>query len=309
MTARRIRKMIFTLVVSACLFSAIADSVRAQQAYLSNDTLAEPRTVSAEVSPQASSRGAQANPQLPNAPRFTSESHQVESSVGRLDPFVQPASAIDTPRTIPHGGSRALSSIDQELPSSSSETGTDSSSATLVRQPIALKPRSDGAGDGKGIGKPSSTAFGSTITMFTSLLIVLALFLGLMLLLKKTRGAQNSELPREVFQVLGTSRLAGRHPLYLLRLGNKLVLVHASSGEVQSITEITDAEEVHRLCGSCEQNQPNSISESFRQVLKQVTDGKINNAGLADSRFRRSRSDSDQEEISPAVALLAKEKS
>ena len=145
--------------------------------------------------------------------------------------------------------------------------------------------------------------------MFTSLLIVLALFLGLMLLLKKTRGAQNSELPREVFQVLGTSRLAGRHPLYLLRLGNKLVLVHASSGEVQSITEITDAEEVHRLCGSCEQNQPNSISESFRQVLKQVTDGKISSAGLADSRYRRSRSDSDKEEISPAVALLAKEKS
>jgi flagellar biogenesis protein FliO len=283
--------------------------VRAQQNYLSSDARAEPSNVSTEVSPQASSRNAQGNSQLPNAPRFTGDSNQLEPSAGRLDPFVQPASAIDTPRTIPHVGSRALSSIDQELPASSSETGADSSSATLVREPIALKPRSDSAGDGKGLGKPSSTAFGSTVTMFTSLLIVLALFLGLMLLLKKTRGAQSIELPREVFQVLGTSRLAGRHPLYLLRLGNKLVLVHASSGEVQSITEITDAEEVHRLCGSCEQNQPNSISESFRQVLKQVTDGKISSGGLADSRYRRSRSDSDQEEISPAVALLAKEKS
>ena len=308
MTARRIWKTISTLVVSACLLLAIVHSVRAQQTYLSSDARAEPLDASNSTSPQSNSRNVQANSQLPNAPRFTSDSNQVESSAGRLDPFVQPATAIDTPQTIPHGGSRALSAIDQELPSSASETGTNSS-ATLVREPITLKPRSDSAGDGKGLGKPSSTAFGSTITMFTSLLIVLALFLGLMLLLKKTRGAQSIELPREVFQVLGTSRLAGRHPLYLLRLGNKLVLVHASSGEVQSITEITDAEEVHRLCGSCEQNQPNSISESFRQVLKQVTEGKTSPTGLADSRFRRSRSDSDKEEISPAVALLAKEKS
>ena len=309
MTARRIWKTISTLVVSACLLLALVHSVRAQQNYLSSHASEEPRNASNGVSPQASSRNAQANSQLPNAPRFTSDSNQVESAAGRLDPFVQPASAIDTPRTIAHGGSRALSAIDQGHSPSVSETGTDSSTATLVREPIALKPRTDSAADGKGLGKPSSTAFGSTITMFTSLLIVLALFLGLMLLLKKTRGAQSIELPREVFQVLGTSRLAGRHPLYLLRLGNKLVLVHASSGEVQSITEITDAEEVHRLCGSCEQNQPNSISESFRQVLKQVTEGKASGTALADSRYRRSRSDSDKEEISPAVALLAKEKS
>ncbi|MEY4567998.1 MAG: hypothetical protein RLY14_2968, partial [Planctomycetota bacterium] len=225
MTARQKWRTLSTLVVSACLVSAITHSVQAQQNYPSVDTRAETRTATTEFTPQASSRNAQANSQLPNAPRFSGDSNQSESPASRLDPFVQPASAIDAPRTIPHGGSRALSSSDQDIPLSSAETGTASPAATLVREPIALRPRTDSVGEGKGLGKPTSTAFGSTMTMFTSLLIVLALFLGLMLLLKKTRGAQNSELPREVFQVLGTSRLAGRHPLYLLRLGNKLVLV------------------------------------------------------------------------------------
>ena len=184
------------------------------------------------------------------------------------------------------------------------------SAKALSSGSLALKPRSDGAGEkSEGVTKPKSTSFSSVITMFTSLLVVLSLFFGLMLLLNKANGAQGNELPREVFQVLGTSRIAGRHPLFLLRLGNKLVLVHAGNGEVQTITEVNDAAEVDRLCGSCEENQPNSLTQSFKQVLKHVTDGgngskKSFAEGL---RFRRKRDD-DTEELSPAVALLAKEK-
>ena len=140
--------------------------------------------------------------------------------------------------------------------------------------------------------------------------MVVTLFFAFMFMLKKANGGNTSELPRDVFQVMGTSRLAGRHSLFLLRLGHKLVLVHAGSGEVQTITEVTDPAEVDRLCGSCEENQPNSLTQSFKQVLKTVTEGGSSKPkSFADHLRFRNKAKDEADEISPAVALLAKEKS
>jgi flagellar biogenesis protein FliO len=145
--------------------------------------------------------------------------------------------------------------------------------------------------------------------MFSSLSVVIALFFGLMFMLKKANGGNMQELPRDVFQVMGTSRVAGRHSLFLLRLGHKLVLVHAGSGEVQTITEVTDPVEVDRLCGSCEENQSNSLTQSFKQVLKNVTEGTNGKSkSFADNLRFRNKAKEDADEVSPAVALLAKEK-
>ncbi len=180
-----------------------------------------------------------------------------------------------------------------------------------TREPLALRPRSEAGGAGEeSVSKPPSSKLGPIITMFTSLLVVVSLFLGLMVLLKKARGSQGAELPREVFQVLGTSRLAGRHPLFLLRLGQKLILVHAASGEVQTITEISDLSEVDRICGSCEANHSHSLTQSFKHVLKQVTEGTGSRSSYSDNgRLRRTKKDDAADELSPALAILAKEQS
>jgi hypothetical protein len=53
----------------------------------------------------------------------------------------------------------------------------------------------------------------------------------------------------------------------LIRLGNKLLLVSLSSATVETLAEITDADEVDRLAGLCKQHMPRSSTASFRNVL------------------------------------------
>lgn len=254
-------------------------------------------------------------------PQYTADQSQTgaPSNEVRVDPFVSPASSVtstvgNAPSATPYkssGSSGEVTALQNQ--SAGNEPRTFAPSAKAIDgagSPIALKPRTTAAtSETDGSSKPRSSSFGAVLTMFTSLLVVIMVFFGFMFMLKKANGGSTSELPRDVFQILGTSRLAGRHSLFLLRLGHKLVLVHAGSGEVQAITEVTDPAEVDRLCGSCEENQPNSLTQSFKQVLKNVTEGKNTKPkSFADNLRFRGKAKDDDEEISPAMALLAKEK-
>lgn len=253
--------------------------------------LVGPGTVLLAYAPQAPQMDL---PNYGNTLSFNQEpsSPQTANEV-RVDPFVTPASSLSLP----------TSNAPRELTTSEKSSGP-------IDQSLQLKPRSSAAiATEDGETKPRASSFGSVLTMFTSLLVVITLFFAFIFMLKKANGGNASELPADVFQVLGTSRLAGRHSLFLLRLGQKLVLVHAGSGEVQAITEVTDPIEVDRLCGSCEENQPNSISQSFKQVLKNVTEGGNGKRKSFSENLRfRNKSKEEIDEVSPAVALLAKEK-
>ena len=77
-------------------------------------------------------------------------------------------------------------------------------------------------------------------------------------------------LPNEVIEVLGRSTMGPRQQLYVLRFGSKLILVSQQPGETQALGEITDQEEAARLAGLCEANRPESISNSFKEVFRQV---------------------------------------
>jgi flagellar biogenesis protein FliO len=269
--------------------------------------------------------------QSPQLPQYTQQGYDTSlpdntrpattpSNEVRVDPFVTPASSLSSPATsnpaaIPYKSSGSASDV-PSIPNRS-ESGVpqtfqpSTSSALAANNSLTLKPRSAvTSSTSEGADKNRSSSFGSVLTMFTSLLVVVTLFFAFMFMLKKANGGNTSELPRDVFQVMGTSRLAGRHSLFLLRLGHKLVLVHAGSGEVQTITEVTDPAEVDRLCGSCEENQPNSLTQSFKQVLKTVTEGGSSKPkSFADHLRFRNKAKDEADEISPAVALLAKEKS
>lgn len=254
-----------------------------------------------------------ASAQSPQLPQYTQQGYSSSSeeqgrtttppSEVRVDPFVTPASSL-SPVNAPSPNLQSPS----QYTAGSQSTGRDTS--TEANNSLALKPRRS-AGDetSEETQKQRTSSFSSVLTMFSSLLVVIALFFGLMFMLKKANGGNMHELPRDVFQVMGTSRIAGRHSLFLLRLGHKLVLVHAGSGEVQTITEVTDPVEVDRLCGSCEENQSNSLTQSFKQVLKNVTEGTSGKSkSFADNLRFRNKVKEDADEVSPAVALLAKEK-
>ena len=141
-----------------------------------------------------------------------------------------------------------------------------------TRASLELRPSTKGAsGD---LDKPSSS-WSAALSMFFSLAVVLSFFLLVAWLVKKSQPNSFLKLPGEVVQVLGRTPMAPRQQMYVLRFGNKLLLVSHQPGQTQTLGEITDSDEVLRLAGLCEANHPGSISNSFRDVLKQVTSGKL----------------------------------
>jgi flagellar protein FliO/FliZ len=120
---------------------------------------------------------------------------------------------------------------------------------------------------------------GSTLKMMlsvgSSLLIVIGLFLGVAWFARKTMNATFGGLPKQVVSILGRTPLAPRQQLVLVRFGSKLVLVSMIQGEARTISEITDPLEVDQLAGLCESSQPGSITSSFRSVLQQAGGGAV----------------------------------
>jgi flagellar biogenesis protein FliO len=108
-------------------------------------------------------------------------------------------------------------------------------------------------------------------TVVTALAIVVGAFLLFAWLLRRgTRGTAAALLPAEVISVLGRVPLTARHVAQLLRVGNKLVLISVSPSGTQTLTEVTDAAEVDRLAGLCQQADPHSTTKAFEQVFRQL---------------------------------------
>ncbi len=74
----------------------------------------------------------------------------------------------------------------------------------------------------------------------------------------------------DVVQVLGRAPLAGRQQVHLLRIGNKLLLVAITPTGAETLTEITDPQDVDHIVALCAQQQPGSVTESFRSILQDM---------------------------------------
>jgi flagellar protein FliO/FliZ len=145
-------------------------------------------------------------------------------------------------------------------PSASAESSTGKS-------PTRLQPKSATAEPSH---SPRRSTLHTVISLGSSLIVVIGLFLGLAWLYRKSIvRTGNSGLPNTVVQILGKTALAPRQQLVLLRFGSKLVLVSNIHGEARTVSEIVDPLEVDQLTGLCESNRPGSISHSFREILTQ----------------------------------------
>ena len=155
--------------------------------------------------------------------------------------------------------------------SESPQTTLASPGKSKSRAPLALKPSSKD--NALNLDKPTSS-WAAALSMFLSLAVVLSFFLLVAWLVKKSQPNSFLKLPGDVVQVMGRTPMAPRQQMYVVRFGSKLLLISHQPGQTQTLGEITDADEVQRLAGLCEANHPGSISNSFRDVLKQVTLGK-----------------------------------
>jgi flagellar biogenesis protein FliO len=116
---------------------------------------------------------------------------------------------------------------------------------------------------------PKTSGWSTLFSAMGSLTIVLGLFLAVMWFVRRTGPKSMLTLPGEVFEVLGRSPLAARQQAQLVRCGNKLLLLCVTAGGTETLTEISDAAEVERLTGLCQQTRPNSATASFRNLFSQ----------------------------------------
>ena len=134
-------------------------------------------------------------------------------------------------------------------------------------KPIALKPRSASAASKHGhAGLPSAN------TLIGSVAVVVGLFVVVAWAARRGMPKQPPLLPREAMEVLGRQRFGGKQEVQLVRVGNKLVLIHMMPGHAEPLTEITDPEEVDRLTGICYQARPHSSSRGFQQTFQQFAE-------------------------------------
>jgi len=115
--------------------------------------------------------------------------------------------------------------------------------------------------------KPSGLP--SLSTTAGSLAVVLGLFFVFAWAVRRTNPGGSTILPSDVLEVLGRAPVAARQQVYLIRCGKKLVLVHVCPEGVETLTEITELDEVERLEGLCRQAQPQRAAKAFRQVFQQ----------------------------------------
>lgn len=110
----------------------------------------------------------------------------------------------------------------------------------------------------------------STITTVAgSLAVVLGLFFVLAWFMRRSMPQSLTRLPSEVVEQLGRTPLAGKQNMHLLRVGGKLLLVVVTPFGAETLTEVTDPDEVDRLCSLCKASGAHGPTAEFRQVLRQ----------------------------------------
>lgn len=101
--------------------------------------------------------------------------------------------------------------------------------------------------------KSKSGSTSPLITVSSSLAVVLGLFAALIWVTRKfgTRGGGNKNIPKEVFQTLGSTSIDPRTQVSLLRCGQRILIVARTSSGVHPLGEITDKDEVNHLVATC----------------------------------------------------------
>ena len=144
--------------------------------------------------------------------------------------------------------------------------------ATSEREPLRLAPRdsSSTSGTATAPSRPATSPLSAVSGVAGSLAAVLGLFMAVVWFSRRLGPPGSAPLPKEVLEMLGRAPLGPRQQMQLVRLGNKLVLLHVSSNGAEALAEVTDALEVERLSALCRRTLPGSASASFNELLTQI---------------------------------------
>jgi flagellar biogenesis protein FliO len=88
--------------------------------------------------------------------------------------------------------------------------------------------------------------------IFGALAIVLGSYFALVWLLRFVSPTSNTQLPRDVLEVLGKTPFGNKQHLQLVRLGTKLLLLLETPDGIQPIAEVSDPLEAEHLVNLCD---------------------------------------------------------
>jgi flagellar biogenesis protein FliO len=100
-----------------------------------------------------------------------------------------------------------------------------------------------------------------------ALAVVLGLIFALRWLLRRSMNPASLPGATNAVQVLTRSPISPRQQLLLLRVGRRLLVVSDCNGQLNSLSEITDADEVAALIGQLRDEKLTSASRSFGNLL------------------------------------------
>lgn len=102
-----------------------------------------------------------------------------------------------------------------------------------------------------------------------ALTVVLALMVGCFWVFRKTAPKSMQGLPLESLEVLGNAPLTAKQHLRLVRVGNRVLLLAVSETHTQTLTEVTDENEVNHLLEQCQGKRTSSSQQTFRSLLSE----------------------------------------
>jgi len=111
------------------------------------------------------------------------------------------------------------------------------------------------------------TGVASALQVAAALAVVLGLvFVGKALVKKFMPGAVASN-GKGVIEVLARYPLAKNQSIVLMRIGTQIIALNQGKEQSQSVLVVSDAEEVARIMGQIEGENPKSISAGFNRLL------------------------------------------
>ena len=143
----------------------------------------------------------------------------------------------------------------------------------IVREPVfaetsprSITPPSPEAASG--LNKSGSTIPGRPLgTSIAALGAILLLFLGVVQIWKKYTPGHKTELPQAAWELLGNVSLDARHNLMIVRVGSRLIVLGQSEQGLQTLSEITQGEEVAQLIALCHSPDGSTPTSSFDDLL------------------------------------------
>lgn len=170
------------------------------------------------------------------------------------------------------------------------DTSTIGSGQSAANAFPSLMPTS-GPSDGSNLErKPQSGPTSPLITVSSSLAVVLGLFAALIWATRKfgTRGGGNKNIPKEVFQTLGTTSIDPRTQVSLLRCGQRILVIARTNNGVHPLGEITDKDEVSHLIATCTGDSKQDFQHALASIESEPAEsGYI--GGQAEAANARSR--------------------